>query len=220
MSELAATHTGRGLPRGRGSLPPDEVAAAQRERILRAMIGAVAERGYADARIADVVERARVSKQSFYALFADKGECFLAAHAQGLETILGRLGEWASAAPELGAQEQLRGGIGAYLGLAVAEPEFAYCMLVELPAIGAEGLRARIAAHAQIAALLRVWHALARTVNPTWPAVPDSRYDAAVGAVHDLLFVAVSAPDGDATAIAPAAFDAVLTLLQIPDKEN
>ena len=218
MSELAATHTGRGLPRGRGSLPPDEVAAAQRERILRAMIAAVAERGYADVRIADVVERARVSKQSFYTLFADKRECFLAAHADGLRTILERIGEWASAAPELAALDQLRGAIGAYLSLAADEPEFAFCMLVELPAIGAEGLRARIAAHAQIAAVLRVWHALVRTVNPTWPAVPDSRYEAVVGAVHDLLFVAVSEPGGDVRAIAPAALDAVVTLLQIPDR--
>src|ERR1700751_2980324 len=96
MGELAATHTGRGLPRGRGSLPPDDVARAQRDRIVRAMIAAVAERGYADVRIADVVDRARVSRQSFYAQFADKHECFLAAHTQGLATILDRLGAWAA----------------------------------------------------------------------------------------------------------------------------
>ena len=220
MSELASPHTGRGLPRGRGSLPPDEVARAQRERIVRAMIGAVAQRGYADVRIADVVERARVSKQSFYVLFADKRECFLAAHADGLETILARVGAWASSASQRSAHEQLRGGIGAYLGLAAAEPEFAYCMLVELPAIGKEGLQARLAAHAQIAAVLRAWHGLARAANPSWPEVPDSRYDAAVGAVHDLLFTATTSSDGDPAAIAPAAVDAVLALLQIPDKEH
>jgi hypothetical protein len=93
-------------------------------------------------------------------------------------------------------------------------------MLVELPAIGPDGLSARLAAHVQIAALLRTWHALARLEVPAWPEVPESRYDAAVGAVHDLLFTAVSTPGEDPAAIAPAAVGAVMALLQIPDSEN
>ena len=215
MGELAATHTGRGLPRGRGSLPPDDVARAQRDRIVRAMIGAVAERGYAEVRIADVVDRARVSRQSFYAQFADKHECFLAAHTQGLATILDRLGEWAANA-DPDPRAQLRGAIAAYLELAAAEREFTYCMLVELPAVGPAGLEARLEAHGQISSLLRAWHILARESTPAWPQVPNTRYDAAVGAVYDLLFAAIATPGGDIKAIAPAAEDTVCALLEIP----
>ena len=222
MGQLAEIHTGPGLPRGRGKLPPDEVARLQRDRIFRAIVGAVADRGYADVRVADVVDRARVSRQTFYALFADKHECFLAAHAAGLERILTNLAAWAGAVGPTGddsgadAREQLRGAIGAYLALAADEPEFAYCMLVELPAISADGLGARLAAHAQIASMLEGWHSGARKANPGWPAVPDSRYGAAVGAVHDLLFAAVATGRSDLVALAPEAVDAVSALLEIP----
>ena len=64
MGTLAELDTTRGLPRGRGRLPRDEVAKAHRDRLLRAMTAAVAELGYANVRIADVVDRARVSHAS------------------------------------------------------------------------------------------------------------------------------------------------------------
>ncbi len=39
----------------------------------------VAERGAANVSVAHVVERAGVSRRTFYELFADREECFLAA---------------------------------------------------------------------------------------------------------------------------------------------
>ena len=162
MGTLAQLETTRGLPRGRGRLPRDELAKAHRDRLLRAMTAAVAELGYANVRIADVVDRARVSRQSFYEQFPDKEACFLAAHGRGIELILERVALSAQDIQQLDPGAQLRAGIRAYLELAAAEPEFAHCMLIELPAIGPTGLRARLAAHEQIAVLLREWHQSAR----------------------------------------------------------
>ncbi|MGZ4313079.1 MAG: TetR/AcrR family transcriptional regulator [Solirubrobacteraceae bacterium] len=232
MGTLAQINTRRGLPRGRGSLPPEVVARAQRQRILRAMVSAVATLGYGNVRIADVVNRARVSRQSFYALFADKEECFLAAHTEGLAVIVQRLDRWTAenavapdpadaadhaAAGRADPTAPITGAVGAYLQLAADEPEFAHCMLIELPAIGLPGLQARLAAHRQIAELLRGWHEEARRTHPEWPPVPSGRYAAAVGAVHDLLFDAVaSGRPGEAPTLCDDAVDAVLTLLQIP----
>lgn len=219
MGTLAQINTRRGLPRGRGSLPPEVVARAQRQRILRAMVSAVAALGYGNVRIADVVNRARVSRQSFYALFADKEECFLAAHTEGLAVIVERLERWTarSAAAHPDPTAPITGAVGAYLQLAADEPEFAHCMLIELPAIGLPGLQARLAAHRQIAELLRGWHEDARHAHPEWPPVPSGRYAAAVGAVHDLLFDAVaSGRPGQAPTLRDDAVDAVLALLQIP----
>jgi AcrR family transcriptional regulator len=217
VSNLADVHAQRGLPRGRGSLPPEEVAHAQRERLLRAMVGVVAELGYANVRIADVVDRARVSRQSFYAQFADKEECFLAAHADGVAVIVERLGPWVVNSPDVAPIVQLRSGIGAYLDLAANEPEFARCMLIELQASGPAGLHARLAAHRQIAAILQLWHESARHDQPSWPAIPPNRYAAAVGAVHDLLFdVIARGCSGDAPALEDAAIDAVAALLELP----
>jgi hypothetical protein len=60
---LAHTHEGKpGLPRGRSRLPARAVRASQVERLRRAAIAAVAEDGYADVTVADIVRRAKVSQ--------------------------------------------------------------------------------------------------------------------------------------------------------------
>jgi AcrR family transcriptional regulator len=218
MGSLAQVHVDRGLPRGRARMSAKAVGAAHRARLLRAVVGAVAERGYANVRIADIVDRARVSRQSFYSQFDSKEACFLAAHADGIAVILAEFGAQIALAEEPLAQ--LAGGIDAYFALADREPEFARCMLIELPAIGPAGLAARLDTHARVAALLAAWHAAARkAAAPTerWPAVPRSRYAAVVGAVHDLVFELVAEPDRPRErAPAQEALDAVLALLEIP----
>lgn len=216
MGTLAELTTTRGLPRGRGKLPRDEVAKAHRDRLLRAIVAAVAETGYANLRIADVVDRARVSRQSFYEQFSDKEACFLAAHERGIELILDRLAQSAQEIQNLDPGAQLRAGIKGYLSLAAAEPEFAHCMLIELPAIGPAGLRARLAAHEQIAVLLRDWHRSARAAQARLPEVPPKRYAAAVGAVHDLVYELVATDrTGEVPALEEDCYGAIAALLQL-----
>ena len=53
---MAAPRT-RALPRGPHQLSRDEVRRSQRERLLEAMTEAVAEKGYANTVVADVVAR-------------------------------------------------------------------------------------------------------------------------------------------------------------------
>ena len=216
MGTLAELTTTRGLPRGRGRLPRDEIAKAHRDRLLRAMTAAVAELGYANVRIADVVDRARVSRQSFYEQFPDKEACFLAAHERGIELILERLAQSAQEIQSLDPGEQLRAGIRAYLSLASAEPEFAQCMLIELPAIGPSGLRARLAAHEQIALLLSEWHRAARAAQARLPEVPAKRYAAAVGAVHDLVYgLVATGRAGEVPSLEDDCYDAIAALLAL-----
>ena len=67
---LAATHVGKpGLPRGRSRLPAKAVQASQRERLLRAAVAAIADKGYPDVTVADIVRRAKVSRAAFYLHF-------------------------------------------------------------------------------------------------------------------------------------------------------
>src|ERR1700736_6583397 len=147
MGSLAELPAPRGLPRGRGRLPPSEVAHVQRDRMLRAMTAAVAELGYGHVRITDVVDKARVSRQSFYAQFADKEQCFLAAHERGIRLVLDRVQDSAAGQTASRPDEQLRAGLATYLEMTAEEPEFAHCMLIELQAIGPRGLEARLAGH-------------------------------------------------------------------------
>jgi len=76
------------LPRGRHRLSRNDVIASQRERMLVAMAVAVAERGYVRTSVADVIRRARVSRETFYEQFEDKEACFMAAFESAAELTL------------------------------------------------------------------------------------------------------------------------------------
>ena len=60
------------LPKGRHSLTRAQVEQAQRIRLAVAMADAMAERGYVGTPVAAVLERAGVSRETFYRLYDDK----------------------------------------------------------------------------------------------------------------------------------------------------
>lgn len=70
----------RRLPRHAHQLDRAEVEASQRWRILEAMVEVVSRTGHAAASVADVIERAGVSRKTFYEHFSGKEDCFLAAY--------------------------------------------------------------------------------------------------------------------------------------------
>jgi AcrR family transcriptional regulator len=65
-------------------LGPERVREIQRSRITAAMIEISAERGAGNVTVAHIVACAGVSRRTFYELFADREECFLAALDDGL----------------------------------------------------------------------------------------------------------------------------------------
>src|ERR1700693_2079339 len=67
----------RRLPTGSHGLDPGEVERDQRERLQTAMIELIARRGYRAVRILDVTKLARVSRPTFYSLYADKEALFV-----------------------------------------------------------------------------------------------------------------------------------------------
>ena len=186
---LARTHEGEpGLPRGRNGLPIETVRAAQRERLLRAVIAAVAETGFADLTVADIVRGARVSKAAFYAHFADKEDCFLAATREGGQLMIDQVAAAARRLPAgASAEEALRAGIAAFLDFVAREPAFARAFYVDMPAAGPRAVRRIEAAQHNFARLNRAWHERARRDHPDWPAVPDQAYYALAGATAELV---------------------------------
>jgi AcrR family transcriptional regulator len=70
----------RRLPTGAHGIDPEEVKRDQRERLQNAIIELIAERGYQAVRILDLTKLARVSRPTFYSLYEDKEELFLAAY--------------------------------------------------------------------------------------------------------------------------------------------
>src|SRR3954470_22993998 len=76
------------LPRGRHRLTREEVQTSQRERMLLSMAEAASVKGYAKTTVADVIKRARVSRETFYEHFSDKEDCFLAAYDEAVNHVL------------------------------------------------------------------------------------------------------------------------------------
>jgi AcrR family transcriptional regulator len=62
----------------------ERVTEIQRARILGAMVKESAERGAGNVTVAHVVERAGVSRRTFYELYSDREACFLAAFDDGV----------------------------------------------------------------------------------------------------------------------------------------
>src|SRR5262249_16782128 len=81
---------------GRGAwldrlVPKPAGESSQRRRLLNGMIGAAARYGLGEASVARVIREAGVSRATFYEHFADRDDCFLAAHrlvAEGIEEIV------------------------------------------------------------------------------------------------------------------------------------
>jgi AcrR family transcriptional regulator len=76
------------LPRGPHPLSSDQVDADQRQRLVEAMILEVAERGYAASTVAGIIERAGISRKTFYAHYPSREELLLAAFDLSSSAIL------------------------------------------------------------------------------------------------------------------------------------
>ena len=178
----------RGLPRGRSSLPPGQVRIAQRDRLLRAITAAVAERGYADVTVADVVEAARVSRTSFYAQFADREDCVLAAAVDGQRALFGHISSAVeNQSPDTDDVVVLRAGLRAYLGFLADRPDVATLLFRDLASVGRRGTEQLAQGRRKLTARTAVWHARARARHPDWPAVPAEVYRALTGATEELI---------------------------------
>ncbi|WP_280268984.1 TetR/AcrR family transcriptional regulator [Nocardia wallacei] len=216
MTQLSGVYDASrpGLPRGRSRLPTEQAREKQRARLLRGVISAVAEKGYAATTVADVVARARVSRREFYQHFGDLRQCFLEAAMAGAEVVFASLNPPAEQVDPL---LLLRQRVHGYLEMCAGEPEFTRCLIIELPGMGPLGLALRNAGYQRISDILRDWHIRARVAYPQWPEVPDAMFAAAVGAIEELILGPISAgfPE-ELETLEPAAMEVLIRLFAIP----
>jgi AcrR family transcriptional regulator len=161
------------------------VAESQRERLLVAMADATAEKGYANVAVADVIERAGVSRRSFYEHFSNKEECFLAAYDAGVDGMLEEI-----AAAEAGAAsllESARAGTEVYLQILADNPAFARTFLIEVLGAGRAALERRDAVHERFAQRMAEAHAAMSDAVGGLPTPAPYIFRAAVGAIHELV---------------------------------
>jgi AcrR family transcriptional regulator len=175
----------RALPRGPHSLSPEQVSANQRLRVVLAMIDVVGRKGYAASTIVDVAAGAGVSRNSFYAHFAGKQECFLATYdaivAEGMRRVRDAYRE------AEGWPGRVEAAIRAWLSAAIENPAAARLSLVEIAAVGAAGIERRERAMIGYERFIRDGLELA----PGSGTVPDTMLRAVVGGLNGVLYTRV-----------------------------
>jgi AcrR family transcriptional regulator len=131
----------RRLPTGAHGLDPAEVQRDQRERLREALIELIASRGYQAVRILDLTKLARVSRPTFYSLYADKEELFLAAYDDiAARTAQDVLQAYAVEGPQ---SERILAGMRAFGELAAARPDAVSLLVLGAFGAGAKALERR-----------------------------------------------------------------------------
>ena len=155
-----------------------------RGRLLRGMAQSVAEKGYAETTIADVVREASVSRRTFYEQFGDKAECFIALYEAASHNVLQVLRD--AIDPAHGWEEQLERALAAYLGAMASSPVLMRTLFTEILALGPEGLEARRRVNRELADYM------VAVVNQggTQRVSPELAM-AVVGGIHELVLQAI-----------------------------
>ena len=138
------------LPPGRHKLPREIVEESQRTRILDGIVAAVADHGYGETRLADVIATAGVSRKTFYEYFRDLEDAFLAAydlHVAALTDAVSAafLGSDGDAARRRWT-DQIRDGVRAFVGYLAEHPDAAKVCMVDALGAGKEARGRRDAA--------------------------------------------------------------------------
>ncbi len=149
--------------------------------MLSAAVEAVDEVGYAGTTVAHVIGRARVSRKTFYDVFTDREDCFLAAFEQAISQARLRASE--AYEREAGWREGIRSALATLLLFIDEEPALARLCVIEALSAGERVLERRSRLLAELAEVIdRGRLATRATRNP--PAVTA---EGLVGAIFAVL---------------------------------
>jgi len=173
------------LPRGRHKLDPQLVAASQRQRLLEAVTELVAEKGYPDVTIGDIVARAGTAKRTFYDHFADKLQCFLAALDVITDSLVASSARLFAVSGTV--RERCEYSLRGYLELLGSMPSTSKSFYLEAMAGGPEAVDRRMDMHQKFA---RNIAALSRDAERQGGGreISEQHALAVVGALHTLIF--------------------------------
>jgi len=208
------------LPRGRAALPPDVVQESQRRRLLHAMTELAGTKGIADITVADLVERAGVSRRAFYSVFADKTDCYLAAYAVHADLLIEQFSSAMRAAED--PVEGLLNAFRVYVTTLGARPLHARAYLVESVRAGSMALEQR---WRTILAFVEATHAqvgLIADAHPELDPVSENTVVALIGGVNELACRELDRGDGpgDVAGLEEDIVELTLTLLGLDRISN
>ncbi len=136
----------------RRAQPREQVAEVQRSRLLVGAVGAIDEHGYSQTTVGHIALRARVSRRTFYELFADREACLAAL----FEDVVGMVERELAAASLAGLpwRERVRGGLWVILSFFDREPALARVCVIQVLRGGPGVLERRDQVLARLASVL------------------------------------------------------------------
>jgi len=170
----------RAIKRGPSRVPPEVVAATQRDRLFDGLVHTVAAKGYANARVSDICQAAGVTRPAFYALFDGKDEAFLLTYRHGTGVLLKLMEQAYGDARTTGDwRRATRAALRVLLDVLAGVPAFATMAIVEIEAVGP-------AARAERNALLRRFDQF--FAEAPGPALPGELVGAIVGGIYATIY--------------------------------
>jgi AcrR family transcriptional regulator/DNA-binding MarR family transcriptional regulator len=130
---------GHGAPAARAG--GTQVSDVQRVRMLRAGMEVVNERGYGGMSVARITARAGVSRRTFYDLFEDREDCFMAIWEESVARAFTVVRDATSDSRSW--REQLRAGLAGLLALFDDEPMLGSVLVIDALAAGPRVLERR-----------------------------------------------------------------------------
>jgi AcrR family transcriptional regulator len=150
--ELAGEHLGPSRPPPIRRLPREDVLAIQRDRLLAATVAAVADGGYAGLTVGRILERSRVSRNTFYGIFRTSAECFCAAFDRLVDQ--GRVLAREAYEREASWRDGVRAALAELLSLMDEEPGPAKVCVVDVLAGDDRVLESRARVFGELAAVI------------------------------------------------------------------
>jgi AcrR family transcriptional regulator len=132
----------RRLPRGRSALDAQEIAGHHRRRLYEAVIALLGEQGYGATTVQELASQAGVSTKDFYDLFAGKQQLVLEACDAVIQDACAPLRARPPAA-EGNLHAALAAVLSAVVDVVVAEPAAARLAVVDVVAVGPQGIARR-----------------------------------------------------------------------------
>lgn len=179
-------------PLDRHGLPRAYVIRTQRERLMEAMVRVSAAKGYEATTVADVVEYAGATQESFEEIFGDKETCFLEAYEAVFDVLVAHVTAAFEAASDEPWPEQIAAGLRALVELLSMEADIARMAMVEVTAAGDDARERYRAMFARFTPFLEQ----GRTWSGQGEELPADTARFAVGGATSMIFDEVRAGRG------------------------
>jgi len=194
-------------------MPEPGTPSDHRQRLIAAMSESVADKGYRETTVADVVRIARTSRRSFYEHFEDRDACYLALFDAVNDALMTTVA--AAINVEEPWERQVDQALGAYLDAVAAQPGLSQSFVRELPALGKAGSDRQLAVVERFARQLVGLVELGRRQQPGLEAGPLTLDMALMiaGGIRELTVISIQ-QGRDVREVRSAAADVIKAILR------